>query len=328
MRERRKNDSDDPKPTTRSHKSPSSPSQSPYYRYHPAFTDPDPSDDCTSVSSQTDDVLGGDEREYERDIFATADRGTVVEKGKYRGDGLSMGDRGSFDRGEYGENFSQSLERDDREDYNRNFATMERGTVERRRYGRDSSTAREQGTFNKGKYDRDSLRSVGRSVEERKHSYRDFDEREYDGDILMSTNQDTGSDFLITVDRDIDDLAIPDSDQGILLPSEVEKLRSQLLRDRIRKCRDVEEVFALHRKHHVIMGVHHILLVLEMLSGFVSDRWVSFIEPFSLSTFSLLHSSLGTLRVMLSGKTYPYTHTNSLQSYLQVLIGQIQKFLY
>lgn len=273
VRERRKNDSDDPNPTTRSHISSSkSPSQSPYYRYHPAFTDPDPSDDCTSVSTQTDDELGGDEREYERDKFVTADRGTVVENGKYRGDGLSVGDRGSFDRGEYSENFSQSLERDDREDYNRNFSTVERGTVERRRYRRDSSTAREQGTFNKGKYDRDSLRSVDRSVEEREYSSRDFDERECDGDILMSTNQDTGSDSLITVDRNIDDLAIPDSDQGILLPSEVEKLRSQQLRDRIRKCRDVEEVFALHRKYRVIMGVHHILLVLEMLAGFVSDR--------------------------------------------------------
>lgn len=270
VRERRKNDNDDPKPTTRSHTSPSSLSQSPYY--HPTFTDPNPSDDYASVSTQTDYLLEGDKRVHERDNLVATDRGTVVEKEKYRGDGV--------DRREYNRNFAQSLEHNDKEDYGGNFATVERGTGERRRYERDALITGDQGTFNEEEYNRDYQRSVDRSVEEREYSYRDFDqsfhgsvdEREYNRGNLMSPNQDDDKDSLMTVKRNIDDLDIPDSDQSILLPSEVEKQRSRLLRNRIRECQDVEEVFALHCKHRTIMGVHHILLVLEMLAGFVSDR--------------------------------------------------------
>lgn len=320
VRERRKNDSDNPKPTTRSHTSPSSLSQSPYY--HPAFTDPHPSDDYASVSTQTDYLLRGDEKVYERDNSVATDQGTLVEKGKYRGDGV--------DRREYSRNFARSLEHNNREYYSSNFTPGEGGTGERRRYGRDSSTAGKQETINEEEYDRDSLRLVDRSVEEREYSYGDFDisndETEYNRDILMSPNQGYGKDSLITVERESDDLDIHDSDQSILLPSEVEKQRSRLLRDRIRKCHDVEEVFALHRKHRTSMGVNHILLVLERLAGFVSDRWVSFIEPFSLLMFRLLQCSPDTLGD--SGKAYPCTHTNNLQSFLQVVIAVIRNFLY
>ncbi|KAK4326996.1 hypothetical protein Pmani_002514 [Petrolisthes manimaculis] len=317
VRGRRKNDSDDPATTTRPQTSPPSPVQSPYL--HPEFTDTGTINEFTSVSTQTDD-----DTEYGRDDLRVMERGTV-EKRKYGGDRVTVGGGRSVDKSEYGRNFAQSLERDDGREYDLDSATSVRQrTVESRGYGRDG--LRERGTFDEREYGRDYLTSVERSDEKREYNRdfntsvpqeRDFDrhtltstnqgtelgpverrefnrefnislqedsvdEREYDRDSSTPTNRGTdlrpidrqvyNGDSVAAIERGRNDLDIPEPKEDYLLPSQKEKRKSELLRERIRECSDVEEVFALHRKHRAAMGINHILLVLDVLAGLVSER--------------------------------------------------------
>ncbi|KAK3881828.1 hypothetical protein Pcinc_013760 [Petrolisthes cinctipes] len=322
VRGRRKNDSDDPAKTTRPQTSPPSPVQSPYL--HP---DTGTINEFTSVSKQTDDAMGIDDREYGRDDLMEIERGTV-EKRKYGGDSVTVGGGRSVDKSEYGRKFAQSLERDDGREYDLDSATsVRRRTIESRGYGRDGLTAGERGTFDEREYNRDYLASVERRSDEKREYNRDFDtsipqerdfdrhtltstnqgkdvrqverreynrefnislqedsvdEREYDRDSLTPTNRGTDlrpidrreydRDSITTIERGRDDLDIPEPKESFLLPSQLEKRRSELLRERIRECSDAEEVFALHRKHRAAMGIHHILLVLDVLAGLVSER--------------------------------------------------------